>query len=227
MTEFNEQGSDAWRDERAGHVTASQIHAVTAKPRSKGQAEATTRANYKAQLICEILSGRATEDEFETWDMKRGKALEPQARIEYELRSKDAIRTAGFVKHPRIVRAGASPDALVGDKGMAQFKCPKSATHLAYLMGGVVPTEYRAQMYFEMAVTGREWSDFVSYDPNLTGHELFVKRLMRDEGEIAQIEHEVEKFLSELDAMLNILSKVDESLEQKLVASVAAVEGKK
>lgn len=224
---MSEQGTQEWRDERAGHVTASQIHAVTAKPRSKGQAEATTRANYKAQLICEILSGRATEDEFETWDMKRGKALEPQARIEYELRSKDAIRTAGFVKHPRIARCGASPDALVGDKGMAQFKCPKSATHLAYLMAGVVPTEYRAQMYFEMAVTGREWSDFVSYDPNLTGHELFVKRLMRDEAEIELIEREVEKFLSELDAMLNILNKVDASLESKLVASIAAVEGKK
>jgi hypothetical protein len=221
---MSEQGTQEWRDERAGHVTASRISAVKAKPRSKGQSEATTRANYRAQLICETLSGKATEDEFESWDMKRGREVEPQARIEYELRCKERIQTVGFVKHPRITRAGASPDALVGDKGLAQFKCPKSATHLEWLLSGVVPMEHRPQMYFEMAVTGREWCDFVSYDPNMTGHELFVKRLMRDEGEIQLIENEVEKFLAEMDAMLNVLRKTDTDLEDKLVASIAEVE---
>lgn len=219
---MSEQGTQEWRDERAGNVTASRISDVMTKPR-KGQTESTTRANYRAQLICETLSGKATEDEYQSFDMKRGIALEPQARIEYELRSKERITTVGFVKHSRILRAGASPDALVGDKGMVQFKCPKSATHLVYLLAGIVPMEYRPQMQFEMAVTGREWNDFVSYDPNLTGHELFVKRLMRDEGEIQLIEREVEKFLSEMDATLNILNKVEPSLEQQLEASIQNV----
>jgi hypothetical protein len=198
---MSEQGTQAWRDERAGHATASRISAITTKPK-KGQKVSATRENYKAQLICEILSGKATEDEFESWDMRRGRELEPQARIEYELRSKEKIETCGFVKHPRLPRAGASPDALVGTEGMAQFKCPKSATHLAWLMAGIVPLEHRPQMYFEMAVAGRKWSDFVSYDPNLTGHELFVRRLMRDEAEITEIEKEVERFNAEINGLL-------------------------
>jgi hypothetical protein len=38
------------------------------------------------------------------------------------------------------------------------------------------------------------------------------------------IENEVEKFLAEMDAMLNVLRKTDTDLEDKLVASIAEVE---
>jgi len=204
---MSEQGTKEWRDERAGHATASRITAITTKPK-KGQKASATRDNYKAQLICEILSGHATEDEFESWDMRRGRELEPQARIEYELRSKEAVETCGFIKHPHLPRAGASPDALVGKDGLAQFKCPKSATHLAWLIAGIVPIDHRPQMYFEMACTGRKWNDFVSYDPNLTGHELFIVRLARDEAEIELIEKEVVKFNAEVDEVVGKLTKL-------------------
>lgn len=203
-----EQNTDEWRDARAGCATASRIHAVMAKPK-KGTKEAATRANYKAQIVAEILSGKATEEEYESWYMKRGKALEPQARIEYELQSREKVSTCGFIKHPSIPRAGASPDALVGNDGIAQFKCGASATHLAWLLEGIVPLEHRPQMYFEMACTGRKWSDFVSYDPALSGHELFIKRLERDEAEIEKIEEEVRKFLAEVNGVLIQLGHAD------------------
>lgn len=206
---MTEQGTQEWRDERSGNVTASRISDVMAKPRSKGQSESTTRANYRAQLVCELLSGKATQDEFLSFDMKRGIELEPTARIEYELKRSVDVETVGFVKHPKIARAGASPDGLIGRDGLVQFKCPKSATHLDYLMAGVVPTEYRPQMYFEMAVTGRQWSDFVSFDPRLEGHELFIARLKRDEVEIAEIEQAVIKFNAEVDEILSRLAKVE------------------
>ena len=206
---MSEQGTQEWRDERAGCATASRISDVTAKPRSKGQKESTTRANYKAQLVCEILSGRAVEEEFESFDMRRGRVLEPKARIEYELRSKEPVSTCGFIKHPKLPRAGASPDALVGKDGLAQFKCPKSATHLAWLLANTVPTEHRPQMYFEMACTGRKWNDFVSYDPNLAGHELFVARLVWDDAEIAVIEEEVQKFNAEVMGLVTQLQATE------------------
>ena len=223
---MTEQGTQAWRDERSGHVTASRISDVMAKPR-KGQKSSTTRDNYRAQLVCEILSGKPADDEFMSWDMKRGIELEPAARIEYELKTGYDIETAGFTLHPKLQRAGCSPDALIGPDGLAQFKCPKSATHISWLMAGLVPTEHRPQMYFEMACTGRQWSDFVSYDPNLSGHELFIARLRRDDVEIADIEMEVVRFNAEVDEIVAKLSGVESPLESQLKKSLELVQARK
>lgn len=203
-----EQGSAEWREIRAGKVTASRIGAVMTKPR-KGQKESVTRANYRAQVVAERLSGKAAPDEYQSWEMRRGTDLEPNARIEYELKTGNDVRTVGFVEHPKIANAGASPDGFIGEDGMVQFKCGIPATHLTWLLEGIVPLEHRPQMYFEMACTGRMWSDFVSYDPGLTGHELFIARLERDEAEIEAIEVEVVKFNREVDEIIARLAKPD------------------
>jgi hypothetical protein len=59
-----------------------------------------------------------------------------------------------------------------------------------------------------MAVTGREWCDFVSYDPRLPEDlQLFVVRLERDEEYIKAMEAEVEKFLGEVSEMYSKLKE--------------------
>lgn len=217
QTEY-EQGTAEWRDARSGHVTASRIGDILTKPR-KGQKDSATRANYRAQLVCEILSGKPIQDDFQTWDMKRGIELEPNARVEYEMATGQDVEIVGFVVHPKLPRAGCSPDGLVGKEGLCQFKCPKSATHIKWFLDGIVPAEHRPQMYFEMACAGRAWSDFVSYDPNLTGHELFIRRLPRNDAEISEIELEVQRFNAEVDEIVGRLSDGD-SLETKLKKSL-------
>jgi hypothetical protein len=58
-----------------------------------------------------------------------------------------------------------------------------------------------------MAVTGREWCDFVSYDPRLPEDlQLFVVRLERDVSYIMAMEEEVDKFLKEVSGMYSKLS---------------------
>lgn len=225
---MNEQQTQEWRDERAGKITASRIGDVMAKPR-KGQPESIGRINYRAQLVCEILTGKAVEEQFESWDMRRGTKLEPTARTEYEIRAGVIVDTAGFTPHPTIPIAGASPDGLVGTSGLIQIKCVKTAKHLEWLMDKVVPTEHKPQMQFEMACTGREWSDFVSYEPNLPEqHQLFVARLRRDEVEIAKIENEVRKLNSEIDEIIAKLSvRLDEDLTPVLVESVRRIDADK
>ena len=47
-----------------------------------------------------------------------------------------------------------------------------------------MPAEYTFQVQLGLAVTGREWCDFISYAPGLP---LFVKRCQRNEGVIAQL----------------------------------------
>jgi hypothetical protein len=208
MPQDTEQGTEQWKDARAGHVTASRISDVMTKPR-KGQKESTMRANYRAQIVSEILSGKANPDEYMSWDMRRGLELEPNARIEYEMKTGLDVQKVGFIPHPTIARAGASPDGFVGEDGLLQIKCPKPATHLTWLLEGIVPLEHRPQMYFEMACTGKKWNEFLSYDPGLTGHELFIARLERDDAEIEAIEVEVVKFNREVDEIIARLAKPD------------------
>lgn len=231
MTEHLEQGTAEWKDARCGKVTASRISDVLTKPR-KGQKESAVRANYRAHLICELLTGRPVQDEFQTWDMKRGTELEPTARVEYELKRGVMVQTVGFVQHPRIASAGCSPDGLIGADGLAQFKCPKTATHLGWLMAGIVPVEHRPQMQFEMSCTGRQWSDFVSYEPNLPDHlQLFIVRLKRDEAAIAEIENEVVRFLAEISDIIGKLPESGEipevNLEAQLQASIELAESRR
>lgn len=205
MIQEMEQRSVEWRLARAGFVTASRIADVCRKPR-KGQAESTSRKAYMAQIVSERLTGKPIEQQFESWDTRRGTNLEPMARAEYEIRTGSAVRSVGFVEHPSIFFAGASPDGLVGDEGMAQIKCPRTHVHLDYILAGIVPAEYRPQMYFEMACTGRQWSDFVSYESNLPDHlQLFVVRLQRDEAELQNIEEEVRRFLSDVEEIMSKL----------------------
>jgi len=64
-----------------------------------------------------------------------------------------------------------------------------------------------------MAVTGREWCDFVSYDPRLPEDlQLFVVRLERDEEYIKAMEAEVEKFLGEVSEMHSKLKELNNGL---------------
>lgn len=219
----HEQGTKAWIDAKLGNVSASRISEVVTKAR-KGQKDSSMRANYRAQLVCEILTGKASEDQFVSYWMKRGLELEPLARAEYELATGETIRKVGFLLHPRISRAGASPDGLIGEDGLVQFKIVKTACHLDWLMARIVPVEHRPQMYFEMACTGRQWNDFVSYEPNLPPqHQLFVARLRRDEVAINEIEIEVEKFNAEIDAIIAKL-QAPEDLTQRLERSVQALQ---
>ena len=62
------------------------------------------------------------------------------------------------------------------------------------------------QMLAEMACAGRQWCDFVSFDPRLPKKfQLFIRRVQRDETMIADMELGVEKFLEEVDkAMMRL-----------------------
>jgi len=57
-----------------------------------------------------------------------------------------------------------------------------------------------------MACTGKEWCDFVSYDPRLPEHlRLFVKRIDRDAQYINLLEHEIIVFNGEIQEKLSKL----------------------
>jgi YqaJ-like viral recombinase domain len=235
-----EQGSAEWLGLRVGIVTGSRVGDVMTKLKRK-DAEAAVRANYKTELVCETLTGRSWEH-FISREMKWGLENEIFARNAYELHVEgvqsagsyqvvasfggDVVQRVGFALHPTIKRFGASPDVLVGKDGLAEFKCPNTNTHIEYIRAGVVPEEYQFQMLAEMACSERQWCDFVSYDPRLPKRlQLFVRRFERDNARIAEMEVEVEKFLSEVDEQIvklnsSTLVDLDMTLESKLRESL-------
>lgn len=200
------QGSPEWKALRCGKVTASRVADVVAKTQ-KG-AYGATRANYLAQLIAERLTGTPAET-YTNAAMQHGVDTEPEARAAYEFYQGATVEQVAFVPHPKIDQAGASPDGLVGEDGLVEIKCPNTATHLETLLGQAVPAKYADQMQFQMACTGRQWCDFVSYDPRMPEHmRLFVRRVARDDKRIDFLETEVAGFLLEMAVKLAELNRV-------------------
>jgi putative phage-type endonuclease len=205
MIEMMDQGTEEWFTIRIGKVTASRVADVIAKTKTGYSA---SRDNYMAQLVCERLTGQKGES-FSNAAMQHGTDTEPLARAAYEAYADVLVDEVGFVPHPSIEMAGASPDGLVGTDGLLEIKCPNTATHIETLLSQGVPGKYNTQMQFQMACTGRKWCDFVSFDNRLPAElQLFVKRVPRDEVFIRLIEAEIVQFLAELDDKINKLMKV-------------------
>lgn len=196
------QGTPEWFAARLGKVTASRVADVIARARSTW---AASRANYKAELVVERLTGERAPS-FNSAAMQWGTDQEPNARAAYELRFDVDVVQVGFVDHPTIAAAGASPDGLVGDDGLVEFKCPNTATHIDTLLGEPIAAKYTTQMQWQMACTGRAWCDFVSFDPRLPESMALIRiRVARDDEMIGSLERNVADFLGEVDATVDEL----------------------
>ena len=199
---MDEQRTAEWFAARLGKVTASRVADLMATTKS---GYAASRDNLMAQLVVERLTGQAQESYSNSY-MQWGTEQEPFARAAYEIATGQMVEECGFVPHPMIDNAGASPDGLVGDDGLVEIKCPSTATMIETLLTQKVPSKYITQMQMQMACTDRQWCDFVSFDPRLPAKaQLWVKRVPRDPEFILKMEVEIVKFLAELDGKANKL----------------------
>lgn len=190
-----EQRSPEWFAARLGKVTASRVADLMAKTKTGPSA---SRTNYMAELICERLTGMAAA-RFQSAEMQWGTDTEPHARASYEFLTDRAVLETGLVDHPTVPMFGASPDGLVGDDGLIEVKCPNTATHIDTLLNEVIPGKYVTQMQVQMMCTGRQWCDFVSFDPRLPADlQIWIRRVPADPAMQAEIEVEVRRFLIEL-----------------------------
>lgn len=198
-----EQGSAEWLQLRAGKITASRIGDVMYTLKAGGPS--ADKIKYSLELIAERLTQRA-EEHYVSKDMENGTEWEPFARTAYELERDVMCDMVGFVLHPTLDFYGASPDGLVGTDGMIEIKCPRTTTHLKWLMAGVVPEEHEPQMSAGMACCERQWCDFVSYCPWMPdGLKTFIVRMERDEARILEIEQEVIRFNISIDSVIEQL----------------------
>jgi putative phage-type endonuclease len=196
-----EQRTDDWYNARVGRVTASEISNVMMNKDRAGY------RNYMAQLVCERLTGAPTET-YTSPAMQHGIDTEAEARAAYSARVGLLVEEVGFIKHPKL-EAGASPDGLVGTDGLCEIKCVQPATALDILESKKVPTEHRLQMMWQMAVTGRDWCDYVVYQPKLPERlRLNIIRVHRDQPAIIEMTQKVGEFLQEVDRKVNTLKEM-------------------
>lgn len=197
------QGSAEWFAQRVGKLTASRMADVLATTKSGPSA---SRKNYLAQLVAERMTGQPAES-FSNAAMAWGTEHEPLARAEYEIFTDYSVEQVSFVDHPDIEWCGASPDGLILNAGLVEIKCPNTATHIEYLLAGKPPAKYQPQMLLQLACTGREWCDFVSYDPRMPEeHRLFVVRFEPKRDEVLAVEQAAIEFLAEVEQTIQKLN---------------------
>ena len=203
------QGTDAWHQARLGKATASRVADIIAKTKTGWGA---SRRNYLAELVAERLTGQPAES-YTNAAMRHGVEVEPHARAAYVFFHDQEVGEVGFVNHPSISMAGASPDGLVGEHGLIEIKCPNTATHIDTLLREKIDGKYITQVQFQLACTGRKWCDWISFDPRLPENmRMFVARIERDDERIEKLEEEVTEFLDEVDAVIEALKETTDGV---------------
>jgi hypothetical protein len=190
-----EQGSPEWFAARCGIPTASEFSTAQAKGRSGS--DSVTRRKYLLTLAGEILTGEVADKWEGNRHTERGKLLEPEARRAYAFANDCEPQQVGFMKR---CGAGASPDSLVGDRGLLEIKTKLPHLQLEALESKRLPPEHVAQVQGQLWISGRDWCDFVSYWPGLP---IFQIRVHRDEAYIAALSVAVAEFNAEIAAVVN------------------------
>ena len=111
----------------------------------------------------------------------------------------------GFVKHPAIEHAGASPDGLVGKDGLVEIKCPEANAMFEMLTRAPLDQKYIYQAQWQLACTRRQWVDVAFYRE---GCPLEIVHLIYDTMLIDQLEGAVLKFLREVEADYQQLCRI-------------------
>jgi putative phage-type endonuclease len=208
ILETADQRTDDWYAARCGKATASRFKDAIAALKSGAPAQA--QRDYLTELVVERLTQQPIQ-RFQNAAMTWGTEQEPAARAAYERVTGTSVEETGFIAHD-ILLAGCSPDGLVDWDGLVEIKCPwNTAVHIETLLNGM-PDEHIPQVQGQMWITGRQWCDFVSYDPRMPEPlQLHVQRINRDPAYVADLERRVTEFLAEVGAQVEALRRLAES----------------
>lgn len=154
--------------------------------------------NYAFRLACERETGKLLQDggEFDTWAMRRGHELEPEARKEHQIQAGVIVEPAGFVV-TEDGRFGASADGfLVEEPAGAEYKCLVDPERIRTVLFDNSIDEFQDQVQGGMWLTGLPRWHFGLYVPALAdlGGPLYWRVIERDESYIEQMEADLMRF---------------------------------
>lgn len=215
----NDQLSQEWFSARVGRVTASRCRDAMRKlERASGGKKAGDWHGDHDKLVREIAREMLTR--IPAWhrvtpEMDYGRSWENEARRAYEAATGVKVAQTGFVLHPMLEYAGASPDGLINDDGCLELKVPLLATHMDTIFNDEIPEQYLPQMQMQMLCCERKWCDFASFCPKDPDDDerlmlpdelrLFVKRLYADRDKFREIEEAATQTIEEAVALVQKL----------------------
>jgi hypothetical protein len=181
-----EQGSYEWHKARAVIPTASNFSKIlTSTGKKSDQAD-----GYANQIIASMLLGRSA-DTFKGNDSTRnGSEQEIHAVKYYEFQKDIETTKVGLVINDKGTY-GASPDRLVGEKGILEIKSPDPKTHIEYILNQEIALKYKPQTQGQILVLQREWVDTCSYHPEI---KPVITPVGRDEAYISILDEALEEF---------------------------------
>ena len=197
-----EQGESEWLQARAGLVTASLFKEIIT-PLGKKTTGARPHT-YMNVLLGEWLSGKPS-DKYISKAMIRGTELEPQARDSYAFLADCDPEQVGLVYLDDKRLVSCSPDALIGENGGWECKCPLDHNHIATMLKNVMPNEHIPQVQGCLWICEREWWDFMSYHPDM---EPMIHRVYRDESYIRTLKKYVDEFIDDMMEKREQLNKM-------------------
>ena len=191
-----EQGSREWHAARLGIPTASQVDRILTPKTRKPSSQSAT---YRNELLAEWLMGEPLDMAAGGY-LERGRELEAQAVLGYELERGVDTSVVGFVFASEAHDWGCSPDRLVGDDGLLEVKVPKPdrliGYHLAY--DGAHDSQIQAQLL----CTGRAWCDLIVWHPTIMP---FIRRIYRDDAYIVALSEALRVFTDDLRRCRSLL----------------------
>lgn len=128
--------------------------------------------------------------------MEQGKLREEQAVPFYENFYSVDVTRVGFITTDDG-KCGCSPDGMFEDGTGIEVKCPEPQKHVAYLLAGECPKEYRHQVQGSMFVTGAKVWRFMSYCRDFPP---FVITVERDPAAMRAIGDALADFYDKFDA---------------------------
>ncbi len=163
-------------------------------------------ASYVFKKVAEVIQNRPTIDlSSSSFMMEQGMILESEARPWFELEYDRKVKTVGFITTDDG-RCGCSPDGLIlNDECGLEIKCPSAPVHVKYLVNGVLPKEYSAQVLGSMFVTGFKKWIFVSYR---RGFPALVLEIQRDEKAMFAIENAINVFHADFERAMDRIQNI-------------------
>lgn len=171
-----------WKRKRIGKITASRFGDVK---RIRSGEWGETALSYLYDLVGEHLTGQPSETFTGNRATEWGNFYEADALNVYKRRTRRKVQPGLFCQHPALPWVGGTPDAFCGSEGVLEVKCPLSfKNHLRTVITRQVPSEYIDQVLGHLWLSGRQYCNFISYDPRISGpHGLAIVRVDRKEHE--------------------------------------------
>lgn len=188
------QGSPEWHLARCGLITASMFKEVRNKLKNGDYSAAAKQ--YAFRLAVERISGELlSEDKYETWEMRRGHELEPEARLEHESQYGLLVERAGFVVS-ECGYYGVSLDGLIDDDGISEYKCFVSPKSMMPIILNDDVSDILDQAMGGLWLAERKWAHIGLYCPSLKsiGNQLKITEVLRDEAYIGEMKSDLDKF---------------------------------